>query len=68
MQQVLIHQIDLTDLKSDLDKLDIDKFKNVPSNLSNLKSKVYKLDGDKIVPVTANLTKRCSKKQCHQKD
>ena len=63
-----IHQIDLTDLKSDLDKLDIDKFKNVPSNLSNLKSKVYKLDDDKIVPVTADLTKRCSKKQCHQKD
>ena len=65
---MLIHPIDLTDLKSDLDKLDIDKFKNVPSNLSNLKSKVYKLDDDKIVPVTADLTKRCSKKQCHQKD
>ena len=65
---MLIHQIDLTDLKSDIDKLGIDKFKNVPSNLSNLKSKVYKLDVDKIVPVPADLTKRCSKKQCHQKD
>ena len=27
-------------LKSDLDQLDIDKLKNVPSNLSNLESKV----------------------------
>ena len=27
---------DLANLKSDVDKLDIDKFKNVPSNLSNL--------------------------------
>ena len=56
MQHVLIHQIllkktDLADLKSDLDKLDSDKLKNVPSNLSNLKSKVDKLDVDKLVPV-----------------
>ena len=32
---------DLTNLKSDADKLDIDKSKNIPSNLSNLKSKVF---------------------------
>ena len=31
-------------LKFDVDKLDIDKLKNVLSNLSNLKSKVDKLD------------------------
>ena len=31
---------DLTNLKYVVDKLDIDKFKNVPSNLSNLKNKV----------------------------
>ena len=32
-----------TDLvKSNVDKLDIDKLKNVPSNLNNLKSKVDK--------------------------
>ena len=31
---------DLADLKSDVDKLDIDKLKIVPINLSNLKSKV----------------------------
>ena len=35
----------------DLDKLDIDKLKNIPSNLSNLKSKVDKIDVDKLVPI-----------------
>ena len=30
---------DLASLKSDVDKLDIDKLKNVPSNSTNLKSK-----------------------------
>ena len=43
MQQVLIHQNllkkgDLANLKSNVDKLDTDKLKNVPTNLSNLKS------------------------------
>ena len=37
-------KVDLANLKSDVNKVDIDKFKNVPSNLSNLKSKVDKLD------------------------
>ena len=37
-----------THLKSDVDKLDIDKFKNVPYNLSNLKSKADKLDIGKL--------------------
>ena len=31
---------DLANLKSDVDKLDTDRLKNVPSNLSNLKSKL----------------------------
>ena len=31
---------DLANLKSDVDKLNINKFKNVPINLSNLKNKV----------------------------
>ena len=48
MQQVLIDQylgkkVDLANLQSNVDKLDIDKLKNVPTNLSNLKSKVDKL-------------------------
>ena len=38
-------------------KLDIDKFKNVPANLSNLKSKVDKLDIDKLVSVPVDLIK-----------
>ena len=38
---------DLAKLKSNVEKLDIDKLKNVPTNLSNLKSKVDKLDVDK---------------------
>ena len=34
--------VDLANLKSNLDELDIDKLKNVSTNLSNLKSKVDK--------------------------
>ena len=40
---------DLDSLKSDVDKLDIDKLKNVPTIFNNLKSKVDKLDVDKLV-------------------
>ena len=50
-------KIDLANLKNDVDKLDIDKLKNLPSNLRNLKSKVYKLDVDKSVPVPVDLSK-----------
>ena len=35
-------KVDLANLKSNVDKLDIDKLKNVPTNLSNLESKVHK--------------------------
>ena len=47
-------KIDLNNLKSDLDKLDIDKLKNVPTNLTNLKTKVDKLDVDKLTCSTVN--------------
>ena len=50
-------KIDLAILKSNVDKLDIDKLKNVPSGLRNLKSKVHKLDVDKLVPVPVDLSK-----------
>ena len=43
---------DLANLKSDVNKLDIDKLKNKPSGLSNLKSKADKLDIDKLVPLS----------------
>ena len=50
-------KVDLANLRSNVDKLDIDKLKNVPTNLSNLKSKVDKLDVDKLVPVPVDLSK-----------
>ena len=62
MQQVLIHQnlqkkVDLANLKSNVDKLDIDKFKNVPTNWSNLRSKIDRLEVDKLVPDPIDLSK-----------
>ena len=50
-------QNDLGNLKSNVNKLDIDKLNNVPTNLSNLKSKVNELGVDKLVPVPADLSK-----------
>ena len=50
-------KIDLASLKSNVDKLDIDKLKNVPVKLNNLKSKVDKLDVDKFLPVPVDLSK-----------
>ena len=48
---------DLANLKSDVDKLDIDKLEQVPIGLNSLKSKVDKLVVDKLVPVPADLSK-----------
>ena len=50
-------KVDLANLKSSVDKLGIDKLKNVPTNLNNLKSKVDKLDVDKLQDVPADLSK-----------
>ena len=49
--------VDLANLKSNVDKLDFDKLKNVPTNLDNLKSKVDKSDVDKLVPGCVDLSK-----------
>ena len=49
--------VDLDNLKSNVDKLDIFETKNVQTNLSNLKSKVNKLDFDKLVPAVVDLSK-----------
>ena len=57
MHQSLLKKTDLANLKPDVDKLDIDKLKNVPSGLSNLKSIVDKLDVDKLIPVPVDLSK-----------
>ena len=50
-------KVHLVNLKSNVDKLDIDKLENVPTNFSNLKSKVDKLDVDILVPVPVDLSK-----------
>ena len=48
---------DLVSLKAEVDKLDIDKLKNVPTNLSNLKSKVDWLDIGKFETTPVDLSK-----------
>ena len=62
MHQKLIHHLllkstDLANLKSAVDKLDIDQLKNVPSNLNNLKSKVDKLAIGKLESTPVGLSK-----------
>ena len=47
----------MTNLKSDVDKLNIDKLKNVATNLSKLKGRVDQLDVDKLVPALVDLNK-----------
>ena len=44
-------------LKTEVDKLDIDKLKGLPNNLSILKTKVDKLDIHKLAPVPTDLCK-----------
>ena len=43
----------LANLKTEVDKLDIDKWKSLPKKLLNLETKVDKLDIDKLVPLPA---------------
>ena len=50
-------EIDLANLKSNIDKLDIDKLKNVTTNLRKLKSKEEKLYVGKLLPVPVDLSK-----------
>ena len=50
-------KVNLSSFKSNADKLDIDKFKNVPTNSSNLKIKADKLDVDKLLTVPVDLSK-----------
>ena len=58
IHQILLKKTDLANLKSDkLDKLDIDKLKNVPSGLSNLKGKVDNLDIGKLEITPVDLSK-----------
>ena len=47
----------LSSLKAEVDKLNINKLKSLPNSLSNLKSKVDKLDINKLAPVPVDLSK-----------
>ena len=47
----------LASLKTEVEKLDIDKLKSLPNNLSNLRSKVDKLDIGKLAPAPVDLSK-----------
>ena len=49
-------KVNLANLKSNVDKIDIDKLKNIPTNLSKSK-KVDKLAFDELVPVPVDLSK-----------
>ena len=49
--------VDLANLRSDVDKLDSDKIKNLPTNLNNLKSKVVKLGVDKVITISVDSSK-----------
>ena len=48
-------KLNLASLKTEADKLDIDKLKGLPTDLSNLKSKVDKLDIDKLASVSVDV-------------
>ena len=47
----------LASLKTEFDKLDVDKLKSLPNNWTNQKSKVDNLDIDKLIPVPVDLSK-----------
>ena len=53
----LLKKVDLANLKSHVDKLDIDKLKNCASGLRSLKSKIDKLNIGKLETTLADLIK-----------
>ena len=50
-----VKKIQLANLKSNIDKLNFEELKNLPTSLSNLTSKLDKLDVDKLVSVPVDL-------------
>ena len=50
-------KVDLASLKSNVHKLDTNKWKKLPSNFSNLKNKVDKLDAHELIPLPVDLSK-----------
>ena len=53
----LAAKIDFIALKSEVDKLDINKLVNFPTSLNNLKTKVYDLDAAKLKTISLDLQK-----------
>ena len=49
IDRILPNAADLANRRSDVEKLDIDKLKNVATNLNNLKGTVDKLDVNKLI-------------------
>ena len=47
----------LSNLKTEVDELDINELRSLPNNLSILRTKVDKLDIDKLTPVPTDLSK-----------
>ena len=52
-----VKKTDFPNLKSDVDKLDIDNFKNVLGKLNYLKCKSEKFNVDKLISLTVDLSK-----------
>ena len=61
-------KVNLANLKSNVDKLDIDKGIYVETNLSNLKSKIDKLDVDELVSVDLSKLSNVVKNDVVKKD
>ena len=61
-------KVNLANLKSNVDKLDIDKVIYVETNLSNLKSKIDKLDGDELMSVDLSKLSNVVKNDVVKKD
>ena len=51
------HHANYANSNSNVDQLDFDQLKNVPTTSNKLKSKVGKLDVDKLLPVPTDLSK-----------
>ena len=54
-------KVDLPSLKSEIDKLDIDRLEKVTTGLNSLKNLVTELDVDKLVPDPFDLSKLSKK-------
>ena len=57
LHQNMLKRFDLANLKPDVDKLDFDKLKNVPSGLTSLKNNVDKLYTGKLETTPVDLSK-----------